>query len=254
MACTPPPGKAGRRRAALISGGLGLALVVGAGIWASQKLDEADRTSPTRYWVGAGNKPAVPSSPVPTVPPNELMAKLLPLPAGYELGPDLDLEGNNFYVPGERAIQSLKDSRTGLSGSQRAERDRALADLKLKGLAGRTFNKRSGAPVTEIHLTQADPQALATFSDFSKKWLDLLSGDREAPKIDGFPQAKCVLSDVLEEEAKDKKGQIDSLECVAVEGDVLVEFRTYGAKISTNEAADLFKQQLNHLKSPGESV
>lgn len=246
-----------RRTLALVAGGLGLAVLAGSSFWAAGRIDQADRTSPTRYWVPEGPRPVVSETPVLTVPTNGLTGKLLPLPPGFELGPDFDDEGNDFYVSGERAIQALKDSRTGLSSGERAERDKALADMKIKGVAGRSYTKHS-EPVTEIEIMQADPQALGSFSEFSKKLFDILAalGDkREAPKVDGFPQAKCVLTDVVEERPNGEKPEkLDSLECVAVEGDVLVSFRTYGAGVRANDAVDLFKQQLNHLKSPGESA
>lgn len=247
-----------RRTLAWVAGGLGLVVLAGGGFWASGRIDQADRTSPTRYWVPEGPRPVASETPVLTVPANGLTGKLLPLPPGFELGPDLDDEGNDFYVSGERAIQAVKDSRTGLSSSERAERDKALADMKIKGVAGRSYAKH-GEPITEIEIVQADPQALGSFSEVSKKLFDILAalGDekREAPKVEGFPQAKCVLTDVVEERPNGVKPEkLDSLECVAVEGDVLVSFRTYGAKVSANDAVDRFKQQLNHLKSPGESA
>ncbi|WCD87729.1 hypothetical protein KPP03845_104129 [Streptomyces xanthophaeus] len=252
------PARAPRRRRrtvfALAGGGLGLALLAGAGLWAAEMLDAADRTAPTQYWAAAGDDSTTPTTPAPTVPPNALVARLLPLPRGYEAGPDLDEEGNDFYVSGERAAESFKGTRTGLSAKERGERDKALAELKLKGLAGRSYLAGNGV-VSGIHLTQADPAALASFSDFAKKLLGMLGEDREAPKIEGFPEARCALYAVVDEEAKAKdKGKIDSLECVAVEGDVLVTFRTYGTTDFVKKSADLFTQQLKHLKSPGESA
>ncbi|MEU9108380.1 hypothetical protein AB0D54_29425 [Streptomyces xanthophaeus] len=244
-----------RRRTvlALVGGGLGLAVLAGAGLWAAEKLDAADRTAPTQYWAAAGDDSTALTTPTPTVPPNALVARLLPMPVGYEPGPDLDEEGNDFYVSGERAAESFKGTRTGLSAKERGERDKALADLKLKGLAGRSYLPVTGEPVSEIHLTQADPAALASFSDFAKKLLGMLGEDREAPKIEGFPEARCALYAVVDEQDKDK-GKIDSLECVAVEGDVLVTFRTYGTTDFVKKSADLFTKQLKHLKSPGESA
>ncbi|MFJ4779448.1 hypothetical protein [Streptomyces sp. NPDC088762] len=247
-----------RKTTTLVAAGLGLAVLVGGGLWTAAALDAADRTSATRYWLPAGPAPMDESKPVPTVPPNPLVAKLLPMESRYLPGPDVDGEGNDFYVSGERALQTMKDARSGLSGEERAERDKALAGLKLKGLAGRSFYTNPDRAVTEIELIQADPQAVAALSEVDKKLLDLLQkigGKRQAPAVDGFPQAKCVLSDVADaRENKDEKSKLDSLDCVAVEGDVLVTFRTYGYHIPVDASVDLFKKQLNHLKSPGESV
>ncbi len=245
-----------RRTVALIAGGLGIAVLAGGALWAAGRIADADRTAPTRYWVAAGADPRPTGTPEPvaTVPPNELTGKLLPVTAEFELGPDLDAEGNDFYVSGERALQAVKDSDTGLSGAERAERDKALDGLKLKGVAGRSYHHPRDHQVMEIRLTQADPQTLAKFSEFSKKILELTGAGRDAPKIEGFPDAKCALT-VLGKEKTEDQNKIDTIDCEALQGDVLVSFRMYGPKpLSANDAAGLFKQQLNHLKSPGESV
>ncbi|MEW2413284.1 hypothetical protein AB0953_06125 [Streptomyces sp. NPDC046866] len=233
-----------------------LAVLAGAGFWASARLEAADRTAETRYWVAAGPAPA--GSPQPAPGPAQtdaLMGRLLPLPERYRLGPDLGSEGNDFAVVGERAVQSFKEVRTGLSAAEREERDKALAGVKLKAAAGRGYASGTGpgfdAVAAEIHLVQADPQAPGTFAEFGKKLLDLMGDDRGAPKIDGFPQAKCV----LRSEGDERRGKIDSIECAAVQGDVLVNFRMYGSKeFSATEAATLFERQLNRLKSAGESA
>ncbi|MFI1150015.1 hypothetical protein [Streptomyces sp. NPDC020817] len=250
----PAPRTRGRRTAALIAGGVVVAVLAGGALWGAGRIADADHAAQTRYWSAsdAGTRPT--AQPEPTVPPNELTGKLLPFSGDFERGPDIDEDGNDFYVSGERALQTLKDARSGLSGEQRAERDKALADLKLKGMAGRSYRQSRESQVAEIQLTQADPQTLAKFSEFSKKLLELTGGDRDAPKIEGFPDAACAL-ETLGKEKVDDKNKIGAMDCVALQGDVLVAFRMYGPKpFSANAGADLFKRQLNHLKSPGESV
>lgn len=105
---------------------------------------------------------------------------------------------------------------------------------------------------------QADPKALDSFAQISKKLLELVGKGTEAPTVDGYPDARCARVNVGEdkEEYKGKKGGIDSLSCVAVQGDVMVDFRAYGPRnaFPTSDAVTIFKNQLNHLKSPGESV
>ncbi|WP_407838420.1 hypothetical protein ACE1OC_22010 [Streptomyces sp. DSM 116496] len=249
-----PPRKAGRKMVALIAGGLGVALLAGAGFAASERMDQADRSAPTRYWVPDGPQPTGSSWRPPVVPTNDLTARILPLPAEYALGPDIGPEGNDFYVSGEQALQTFKEARTGLSGAARAERDKALADLKLKGVAGRSYLESRKGWVAEVHLTQADPKAIASLSNIGKEFLELASGDGEAPKVDGFPDAKCV-QNVLGREKVEDKDKIGTVDCLAVEGDLLVSFRMYGARpFSAKDATDLFKIQLKHLKSPGESA
>lgn len=244
------PRKVNRKAVALVAGAVAVATLVGGGVWASAAIADADRDAPTAYWVPRGEryeKPAEPGS----VPANALSAKLLPIPAGYELGPDMEHDGNNFFVSGERAVEGFKEARGGLSSSDRKKRDEALAELKLKGLAGRSYVRVGYSSLVEVRIMQADPGAVGKLSAVSKKFLDIVGDDRAAPKVDGFPDAKCSLLAIGEE----KKEKIDSIDCVAVEGDVMVTFRAYGAKPFKNtDAVEFFKNQLTHLKSPGESV
>ncbi|WP_327263181.1 hypothetical protein OG444_18170 [Streptomyces sp. NBC_01232] len=247
-----PARRANRRTVRLVAAAVGAVVLVGAGLGAAAALGDADRTAPTRYWL-AEDAPVAEAGEAPSVPANELQSKLLPLPKDYWLGPDVDAEGNNYFISGERALQIAKEDHTGLSGDERAERDKALSGLKLKGVAGRSYARRhgAGASVVEIQLMQADPQQLAQFGEFSKKILSLVDADGKAPKVDGFPDAKCMLTPLIRE--KDEK--IDALDCLAVQGDVMVSFRVYGSgDFLPNDAAALFKEQLNHLKSPGESA
>ncbi|MCX4959694.1 hypothetical protein [Streptomyces virginiae] len=251
-----PVRKKNRRTLALVSAAVGVVVLAGGGVAAAAALADADRTAPTRYWVAEDHTTGGKPDPVPSVPPNELTGKLMPLPANYWPGPDLDPEGNYYYLPSDKALQSFKDARTGLSSSERAERDKSLADLKLKGMAGRSYGRGEGrgGAVAEIRLIQADPQQLAKFGEFTKKLIELTAAGGEAPQVEGYPQAKCGLDDSLKG-GKDGKDKIDALDCVAVEGDVLVTFRMYGSKgFAVKDAASLFKQQLDHLKSPGESA
>ncbi|MFJ6798290.1 hypothetical protein [Streptomyces sp. NPDC091268] len=239
-----------RKKAAVIAAGVAAAVLAGGGFWASIALADADRTAPTRYWTAAGEHAAQPEKPA-AVPANELSAKLLPVPSTFTLGPDLAADGNNFFVSGESAVEGFKDSRKGLSSTERKKRDEALAELKLKGLAGRSYTKGRGDMVLEVRIMQADPQSLGKFAEVNKKLIEFLGDGRDTPKVDGFPDAKCSVMALGE---KDKES-IDSLDCVAVEGDVMVNFRAYGPKpFSTADATQFFKNQLTHLKSPGESV
>ncbi|MFD2121401.1 hypothetical protein ACFSNO_20140 [Streptomyces cirratus] len=160
VAPAPSGRRTGRRRTvALVAGGLAVAVLAGGGSWASGRVDEADRTAPTRYWLPDPH-PSRSAPSIPEVPPNDLTAKLLPVDSfRLRLGPDVDSsEGNDFYVSGDRALQTLKDSWTGLSAVQRAERDKALAGLKLKGVAGRSYQRVQEEDVIEVQLTQADPR------------------------------------------------------------------------------------------------
>ncbi|MFJ3882310.1 hypothetical protein ACIPW5_33305 [Streptomyces sp. NPDC090077] len=243
------PGR--RRTRAFIAAGIGTALLAVGAFGASWALDTADRTATTRYWGTEDVSPRGPGTPE-SVPPNALSAKLLPLPGSHTLGPDLGGDGNDFFVSGDDAVQGFKDARKGLSNTERKKRDEALAELKLKGRAGRTYTEPTGRSVVEIRLMQADPRFLGKTSEISKKLMEAVSQGRETPKVDGYPDAKCAVVTLGDEKQKDR---IDSMECVALEGDVLVSFRAYGPQpFSSADAVKFFRNQLNHLKSPGESA
>ncbi|WP_327253554.1 hypothetical protein [Streptomyces sp. NBC_01244] len=245
-----PARKVNRKAVALIAGGVAAAVLVGGGIWASSAVADADREAPTAYWVPLGEQLATREAPG-SVPANALLGKLLPIPAGFVPGPDLEEDGNDFFVSGEKAVEGFKETRSGLTSAQRKDRDKMLANLKLKGLAGRSYVNERTSWFAEIRIMQADPKAVGAFSEVSKKFLDFQGDGRQAPKVDGFPDAKCSLEAIGEK----KKEKIDSLDCVAVEGDVMVTFRAYGPKpFATAAAVALFQNQMNHLKSPGESA
>ncbi|MFI1949773.1 hypothetical protein ACH46F_38740 [Streptomyces virginiae] len=254
---TGPRRKMNRKVVTLVAAGVGVVLV-GGGLGAAAALAGADRTSPTRYWLAEDHTTSGTQAPVPSVPPNALTGKLLPMPKDYWAGPDIDKEGNYYFISGDRALETFKDTRKGLSSSRRGERDKVLADLKLKGLAGRSYSRKDGVGggvVAEIQLVQADPQQLTKFGEFAGKLIELSGSDGEAPKVDGHPQAKCSVNSVVVEEDKNKKEKLQSLDCLAVEGDLMVSFRMYGSEgFVVKDAASLFKQQLDHIKSPGESA
>ncbi|MFD4738901.1 hypothetical protein ACFWNQ_16225 [Streptomyces virginiae] len=255
---TGPRRKMNRKVVTLVAAGVGVVVLVGGGLGAAAALAGADRTSPTRYWLAEDHTTSGTQAPVPSVPPNALTGKLLPMPKDYWAGPDIDKEGNYYFISGDRALETFKDTRKGLSSSQRGERDKVLADLKLKGLAGRSYSRKDGVGggvVAEIQLVQADPQQLTKFGEFAGKLIELSGSDGEAPKVDGHPQAKCSVNSVVVEKEKNKKEKLQSLDCLAVEGDLMVSFRMYGSEgFVVKDAASLFKQQLDHIKSPGESA
>lgn len=256
---TDEQNRGSRRSAAGLAGGAAaLAVLAAAGFWASGELEAADRSAPTRYWVPEEPQPAQSPKAAPTVPPNALAAKLLP--TGYELtpGPDIGPEGNNFSVTGDRAVQMFKESWSGLPGEAHGSLDKELEAFRIKGFAGRSYALAHSAAqggVAEVRLTQADPQALAVFAALAGKLMEVDSGDRPGPTVDGHPEARCAAADVGPE-SREAKDRIPTVECLAVEGDLLVEFRAYGprSRFSDTEATDLFKKQLSRVKSPGESV
>ncbi|MCX5406253.1 hypothetical protein OHA37_20555 [Streptomyces sp. NBC_00335] len=249
-AAVPARRKTSRKALALTAAGAAVAVFLGGGVWAAAAIEDADREAPTAYWVPLGERMGVLPTPE-AVPGNSLSGKLLPVTGDLRLGTDLGADGSDFVVSGEQAVEALRETRNGLTSSQRKDRDKLLAEMKLKGLAGRSYIHTNTIWYAEVRIMQADPKALDSFSRITKKVLEYTGDGREAPKVDGFPAAKCAL-EAIGEKGKEK---IDSLDCVAVEGDVMVTFHSYGPKpFPTSEVVEFFKNQLSHLKSPGESA
>ncbi|MCX4691942.1 hypothetical protein [Streptomyces sp. NBC_01408] len=251
-AASAPEGR--RRKAALVAGSVAaVTALVAGGVGGFFVLKGADRSAPPAYWVAAGQSAEKGEEPAP-VPPNAITGKLLPLPEGYALGPDIGAEGNDHFLSGDKMAETLARESGGVGGADRRSRDAAWAELKLKGTAGRSYTRGKGAPVFEVHIMQAAPEAVGSFSAFSKAVLEAGGDDRPAPKVDGYPDAKCVLSAVGDEKDQ-KRAKIDVLQCVAVEGDVMVDFRAFGPRpLPTSDVIGFFKNQLSHLKTPGESA
>ncbi|MFD7613448.1 hypothetical protein [Streptomyces sp. NPDC059828] len=223
---------------------LALAVVAGGTVLALDKLDDADRTAPTVVW-------AQPSQGAVTAPaPRGLAAKLPPVPHTYSLGPDIDGLGNDVVLGERQAIAHFKEASRGLPSAQRKAHHKAIDKLRLQGLALRSYVSQYHGMVVEMRLAQIengkDGRALAAFQS---EFADALGIFRKGPAIPGFKQAKCFLP------PKDSEAKLESMFCSAYEGDVLVSATAYGAKpLDTGAAAELLKEQLDHLKSPGEYV
>ncbi|MET9699820.1 hypothetical protein ABZY31_23245 [Streptomyces sp. NPDC006529] len=258
LATARPPRAVNRKAAAAVGAALALAAVAGFGVWANGWIADADRTAPTVYWQTKDPAPAAASPTPPAVSLGELGDRLIPVPEHYRPGPDQGEHGNYFTVPGAKAAGQMKENNRSLPADRRAESDRMVDQLKLKGLAGRTFRDDSGDEIVEIAITQADPQAVKTFGEFTKKLMEIIGDGRQAPKVDGYPEAKCALRSVGEggtDEDGEKKEPLESVLCAASQGDFLITFHAYGTKpFDIDAQVKLFRTQLDRVKSPGESA
>ncbi|MER5730941.1 hypothetical protein ABT084_21900 [Streptomyces sp. NPDC002138] len=258
LATARPPRAVDRKAAAALGAVLALAVVGGFGVWAKGWIGDAARSARTVYWQAKDPAPGADAPTPPAVSLGDLGDRLLPVPDHYRPGPDLGERSNYFTVPGAKAAQLMKESNRNLAADRREESDKMIDQLKLKGQAGRTFRDESGDRVVEISITQADPQAVSQFGEFTKKLLEFLGDDREAPKVEGYPDAKCSLRAIGDGEKNDegeKREPLESVLCTASQGDFLISFHAYGPKpFNAGEEVKLFRRQLDRLKSPGESA
>ncbi len=236
-----------RRLVPLVAGAVALLLVAGGTVWALAELSDADRTAPTVLQASPG--PAATPPPRAAAPARTgLGGRLLPLPADYELGPDIGEFGNDSTFGAQQAIAMLKDGGRHLPADEREKNDKAIDGLKVQGVALRSYAK--DGVVTEMRLSQMEnTKAIRELNSFQGEFAHALKALRAGPKVTGHANAVCFLL------PKDDELRLDAMFCNAFEGNVMVGTYTYGpAPLDTEVAAQLLGKQLDLIKSPGESV
>ncbi|MEV6649001.1 hypothetical protein [Streptomyces sp. NPDC051219] len=239
-----------RKLVAAVSAALGLAVLTGGSVWALDRLGDADRTAPTIVWAEPAEdadaaKPATP------VPLKGLGSRLMPVPFGFELGPDIENHGNDTVLGKKQAVAEFKEGSRGLPSDQRKKRNKAIEKLRLQGLAMRSYRDAvDGQLIVEMRLAQIenakDGRKLAAFQS---EFADALGIFRKGPAVKGFKNAKCFLT------PKDSEDKLDVMFCSAYQGDVLISLEAYGPMpMNTSGAAELLRKQLDHLETPGELV
>ncbi|MFJ9641223.1 hypothetical protein [Streptomyces sp. NPDC101178] len=251
----PEPSAPKRRRAVAIVLPLGLVLaaVGGAAAYTAQAVNGADRTVETAVWddsaPGPGPDPAAKADRGRA--DTELSRLLLPVPEGYRLGPDLAGLSNDGEAAGEAAVAALKEEGgRGLSAKQYRQLDALIGKLKVRGVAHRSYAADSGDLVLSVRVTQAEnARTVRTLHERKTALVEAFGVLDEGPKIDGHKNATCYrLPD-------DRENQVDSIACYAYEGGTSVTFQADGpGPLRAATVADLVKQQLDHITSPGMSV
>lgn len=201
----------------------------GGALYTKNTVEQADRTAPTTVWKKPKKGPSE-NGPVAGLAQgrrdNALSRKLLPVPADYRLGPDIDGFGNDAYVSGEEAQK--------LAGSG-----------DVTGMAMRSYTRYANDLIVKIELIRMKhPEDVADLSAFEAELADSFSVFREGPEIDGHREARCFLTSEGEAEAT----EVEEMFCTAYEGDVLVSLDATGAApLEKSDAAALLKKQLERL-------
>ncbi|GAA2387303.1 hypothetical protein GCM10010420_07910 [Streptomyces glaucosporus] len=251
----PRPGTARPRRALLpaLAALLVLGAVGGGLAYTKTTADNADRSSPTRIW----KKPAkTPSDDDPAPDPGRgrsdsaLRKKLLPVPEGFSLGPDIAEFGNDAELSGRQAQALMEESVRGLPAEQRREHRAQVGKLRLQGVVMRSYVPDTGDFAAEIQIARmANEKAVRDLSGFRSELLEALSVFRDGPRIKGHGNARCFLP------PEDGESELESMFCTAHQDGLLVSFSADGVKpFPEKAAAALLKDQLDHLESPGEYI
>ncbi|MFG2588171.1 hypothetical protein [Streptomyces sp. NPDC048438] len=230
-----------------------LGAVGGAAAYTKITVDSADRTVETIPWKvsdrEAGKDPAgaIDRGRSDT----ELSKLLLPVPEGYRLGPDDGEHGNDDEVDGRRAVAAMKESSRGLAGKKRREYEKRIDKLRVQGLALRSYVSEGND--LEVHaeiVRMKDKNAVRNFYTFQTELFDLVGIFRDGPKVKGHTRkATCYL------QPKDSESGIEDMVCAAYDGELSITYRATGIKpVDKAAVAELLKDQLDHITSPGEYI
>ncbi|RDG37042.1 hypothetical protein [Streptomyces corynorhini] len=226
------------------------AAVVAGAVFIKTTADGADRTAAAEAWAPSDSEPG--KDPAEGFEKGrkdtELRRKLLPVPRGYRLGPDVAELGNDSELSAKRATALVKSAGQGLPGASRRLLDREIDGLGIKGYVIRTY-----APVdeddlvVEIHIIRMKDEATARTwqNGVAFAW----SGAAKGPKIEGHRDAGCFL------DRTNSKAGLIAAQCAAHEGELAVSVAAFGVKPFNSAAlSELVKDQLDHIESPGEYI
>ncbi|MER5964811.1 hypothetical protein [Streptomyces sp. NPDC002057] len=234
--------------------------VAGGGVaYTAVTVSSADRTAPTQVW-SAPEPVANDEDPAETAARGRagtpLSKLLLPVPEGYELGPDQELYGNDGELGEKDAVALMKREGEGLSGKKRRAYEKGVDRLGLQGVAVRTYADLDEAAVITVHITRMkDKKRIKESFRLRTEVLEALEFPK-GPKVKDHRNAACYL--VPEDETlkkKEREERLDGMICLAYDSEVMVAVTAASARPFDRAAtADLLRKQLDHIESPGEYV
>lgn len=223
----------------------------------------ADRTVPTTVWADAPSDPA----PDPAAEAwrgrlsTPLGKKLLPVPDGFQLGPDMGEHGNDAELGPAAATAALKESGGHLRGPQRRAFTQMIDDLGVRGMAMRSyateFMVRGGVHeedvVIKVWITQVRDGAKARrVHSYQLTGLGLL-GYEEGSEVKGHKNASCHLAPDDEDTRRAGQG-IGEMVCLGYTSDLLVTVSVQGAGSFDGAVDDMVKEQFDHIDAPGKYI
>ncbi|MEE1767870.1 hypothetical protein PUR34_06660 [Streptomyces sp. JV185] len=229
------------------------AAVAGAAAYTKNSVDGADRGAGTRLWEEPAHEPGKdPAGDVARGRASTGLSKLLlPVPAGYRLGLDNGELGNDGEQSGKKATAAMKQNARGLAGKERRAYEERIDKLHIEGIAARTYTDDGNTLVisTEI-MRMKDKKAVQNLHTFRTGLLESIDIFRAEPRIKGHTRnARCY---VLRKGSKDS---IESMNCLAYDGELSISLSASGTRpFDWKAVAELLKDQLDHIASPGEYV
>ncbi|MFF5159025.1 hypothetical protein ACFY3N_22880 [Streptomyces sp. NPDC000348] len=172
-------------------------------------------------------------------------------------GPDLGEFGSDARLSGARATALQKESLRDLPRSQRKRLEKEIDRWRVEGMAMRSYTSGSVSIYQEdeiftvgIVLARMENEAaVRDLARFQGEFLDTLDVFRKGPKIKGHEDARCFLPPA------DAETDLDTMQCSAHVGNVLVTLTADGAKpLDTKSVAALLEEQLDRIDEPGKAV
>ncbi|MFE4517786.1 hypothetical protein ACFRMQ_26745 [Kitasatospora sp. NPDC056783] len=174
---------------------------------------------------------------------------LLPVPAGYEPGPDDGGSGNDTELSGEQLSAELDADLQQLPKEKRDTMRSYWESMHVKATGVRTYRAAGDDLVVGLKLRQFNQQEVQRINEYTAVFTGDTGLFRIGPAIPGHPEAHCYLMPAP------PSAPIDYLECSAAEGDLLVIMSAEGvAPLPKDKIVALFTLQLDRLARPGASV
>ncbi|MEU6625690.1 hypothetical protein ABZ926_33705 [Streptomyces litmocidini] len=256
------PRKRGVRRILLgvvLPSVLVLGLIGGGVTYTAVTVSSADRTAPTQLWETAeeADKNEDPAAALARGKAGTPLSKLLlPLPDGYEFGPDEELYGNDGELGAAEATALMKQAGKGLSGKKRRAFEKDVDKLGIEGIGVRSFADPDSDVVVTFELARMkDKKQIKASYRIRKEVMDILEFPK-GPRVKGHRNAVCYMAPTVDSSDKEERAAaLEQMVCLAYDSEVLVTMRAAGAKpFDKAGVAKLLTQQLDHIASPGEYV
>ncbi|MCX5397980.1 hypothetical protein [Streptomyces sp. NBC_00102] len=233
-----------------------LGVIAGAGVYTKNTVDSADRTSPTVLWpkgapkesrAAKGEEKDLGKAALAGRYDSELSKLLLPATDDWQLGMDNGGLSNDSVTTGKEAATAIKQSVHGLAGKARREYEKRVDRMKIQGMAQRSYVSSEMTAVIGV-VRMKDTKAVHDLWSADTEFMDGLDIFREGPKIKGYKKALCFRY------PKNEDG-LDGVMCTAYEDELLITVEAEGTEpMSMSDVAGLVKDELDHIKSPGEYI
>lgn len=245
-----PRGGTGRR---LARGALSVALAVAVGVGTGLAVLHVEKPHSGSTTTSAAT-PSASASPSYGASWNgshfgSLSALLLPVPDGYQPGPDVPGVGNDTVLTSDQYKSYFAQQYRKLSSTQRDDLAKLLDLSRIKGYAVRTYRDSSGSQEIEMAVLQENQKTADFESRWQSAWEQATNSYRTGPAVTGYPKASCALPPTFPGD------KLDEMDCAAAVGDLMVTMTVHGpAPLSTDTAVGLFEQQLKRLAIPAQQI